>query len=218
MDYVYYPDYLEHHGILGQKWGVRRYQNEDGSWTKEGMERRKSGKMTAKEYQQRLRQLDKRMQEDTIYSSMSLQGAEYANKKSAKYRDRNNTKKLEKSQGREKLYREQANILIDDYNKASKEFNSLLKEVESNGMAYMSRATNFNERMAGPAKRLVERESGRKFANPWVGWTTTPVNASSGNRISVRDRSSMSERKQQKYDRNKKINTYRPQSVEYYYY
>lgn len=28
--------YLEHHGILGQRWGVRRYQNPDGSLTEEG--------------------------------------------------------------------------------------------------------------------------------------------------------------------------------------
>lgn len=27
---------LYHHGIKGQKWGVRRYQNEDGSLTDEG--------------------------------------------------------------------------------------------------------------------------------------------------------------------------------------
>lgn len=31
---------LYHHGVLGQKWGVRRYQNEDGSLTALGKRRR----------------------------------------------------------------------------------------------------------------------------------------------------------------------------------
>lgn len=35
----YYEDFLMHHGILGQKWGVRRYQNPDGSLTDEGRRR-----------------------------------------------------------------------------------------------------------------------------------------------------------------------------------
>lgn len=30
-------DYIYHHGILGQRWGIRRYQNEDGSLTKAGV-------------------------------------------------------------------------------------------------------------------------------------------------------------------------------------
>lgn len=34
-----YADYLAHHGILGQKWGIRRFQNSDGSLTAEGRER-----------------------------------------------------------------------------------------------------------------------------------------------------------------------------------
>ena len=32
-------DCLAHHGILGQKWGVRRYQNADGSLTNTGKKR-----------------------------------------------------------------------------------------------------------------------------------------------------------------------------------
>lgn len=32
-------DYLQHHGIKGQKWGVRRFENEDGTLTPEGKER-----------------------------------------------------------------------------------------------------------------------------------------------------------------------------------
>ena len=31
-----YEDELSHHGILGMKWGIRRYQNSDGTLTAEG--------------------------------------------------------------------------------------------------------------------------------------------------------------------------------------
>lgn len=75
---------LNHHGILGQKWGIRRYQNEDGTLTAAGKARqereeitkaanqkkadvRKRGTFTTKELRKRIEkiQLEKQLRELT---------------------------------------------------------------------------------------------------------------------------------------------------------
>ena len=59
---------LQHHGILGQKWGVRRFQNRDGSLTSAGKSRlarkdekwieKKSGKITDQAKKRSSKELD----------------------------------------------------------------------------------------------------------------------------------------------------------------
>lgn len=60
---TYQTDYLAHHGILGMKWGVRRYQNKDGTLTAEGRRHVNTYK-TSGEYHKRTQEARKRVDEE----------------------------------------------------------------------------------------------------------------------------------------------------------
>lgn len=62
---------IAHHGILGQKWGVRRFQNKDGSRTAAGKEHRVAAKYADKIYEKarRIEPLITADVESSVYST-----------------------------------------------------------------------------------------------------------------------------------------------------
>lgn len=59
-----------HYGIKGQKWGIRRYQNPDGTLTAAGKRReKKEAKRRAKEERKKAKQADKEIRQDRAYAS-----------------------------------------------------------------------------------------------------------------------------------------------------
>lgn len=83
---------LYHHGILGQKWGVRRFQNQDGSYTAAGKERygiedgkRRSLKSYALEYKDRRENKNRysRMKKNQNLDTMSYEEMKRLNDREA---------------------------------------------------------------------------------------------------------------------------------------
>ena len=82
---AYELDYLAHFGIKGQKWGVRRFQNQDGTLTAEGKERyssanqdtrnsrikKKASKMSDQELEQGIKRLKMEQQYNQLLEEVS---------------------------------------------------------------------------------------------------------------------------------------------------
>lgn len=90
--------YIEHHGVKGQKWGVRRYQNEDGSLTKSGLKRYSSNSVgKATKSLNRIEKENAKLATKSAISKIKAQKAYQKGNDKAYEKHMNQSKEAEKS-------------------------------------------------------------------------------------------------------------------------
>ncbi len=67
-----YSDSITHHGVKGQRWGVRRYQNEDGSLTNRGKQKKEKKELTQEQKDARKARMKKAAKIIGISSAVAL--------------------------------------------------------------------------------------------------------------------------------------------------
>ena len=78
---------LYHHGVKGQRWGVRRYQNKDGSLTNAGKKRRSFDRGEQKKYVAKNGDIRKKFDLDNDYENQWGNVASLVNEKSMDWYD-----------------------------------------------------------------------------------------------------------------------------------
>ena len=144
---------LYHHGILGQRWGVRRFQNYDGSLTSRGKTRELK---SAGQYKRALNDIDKGIAQERRDYSDSRNAVAWmhkqtdklmkkANKKEATgdYADRFN-KKIDKYEKAADDHNRQANEHMANVFKGQELTKKLIAEAEAKGYVVSSKATQRN--------------------------------------------------------------------------
>ena len=126
-------DELYHYGIKGQKWGIRRYQNKDGSLTAAGKKRRSSSdevrNMSTDELRQKVRRLNNEQRYIDLTKSSSSSVSKTADGIERVSRIGGDANKIYKSMnGENNPYSKVANQGIDAMSRTAR----LTKKIDSN--------------------------------------------------------------------------------------
>lgn len=136
-DYVIIGGELYHHGIKGQKWGIRRYQNSDGSLTDAGKKRAKK-KFSQKSNSRLIFELNRYNDANTVYDIMRKRNNSYATESITNY-GRNFFEKESRTYSKQIAKgKDMSEILM----KELQERGANIKKVTSYGRSFVDRHAN----------------------------------------------------------------------------
>lgn len=137
MDWEHNDNYLIHYGVKGQKWGERRYRNEDGTLTAEGREHYGIGKMTdTKKY----------LGGDNMRRGFANWREKRHAKNLEKAKEQGNERKIEKYQGK-----------LDAQRKANKDMENYMKKSSNDRLVGQNAAAIGLGITAGVGKSALHR-------------------------------------------------------------
>lgn len=181
--------YLAHHGILGQKWGIRRFQNPDGSLTAEGKLRynpdgtkktRAERKEATKKYNQKKAALNKARKAKADSEKQKKLEKEYQEKKTqvlksgkasevAKYKGQMTNQELSDALNRIRWERELDNMTASETESNFEKIDKIMEKVgkvtnwaNKSMDAYDAMATIYNFRHPDNKVRYMRKGDGDK--------------------------------------------------------
>lgn len=187
--------YLAHHGIKGQKWGVRRFQNPDGS-------------LTARGHQRYLNDLDYEMRSYVSSGHNARVTRQHYERKARLAKHKGNTDKASKYSQRAKDAGELERKEFEAYQAKGKEYLEAISSLQKSGYAFKVTPVNYMS---------VKRTSAGKEYMDKHGLYSRIIdsNVASGNRYKVRKH--VSAKKNEKWKAQSRLQSHRAQRMEVYY-
>ena len=149
MSYYVVHDELYHHGILGQKWGIRRYQNADGSLTAQGKKRYHASSVK------------ETVGEDRTRYNSDVKVTKHLRKARKLYDESNKSVDAYRKSG---WYKYKHESYANHYNmRANKQYDKAVKEFSKHNSGKMNAdnyVENFNKVRQKNGKNFVEKQKG----------------------------------------------------------